>query len=176
MHLLPIAFILKIYRFDHREVLEEELIPRSEHSGSEEHWFRVDRYDKITKMPPWNWVVLEVSRRDWRRLCSLFGMDREVAAPNRGQCRSWSLIFRGERRVDRGWWFRRRRCPHSWRRRKLSWFSRSASWAHVQALDARDKLAECGLPACSPVWLCWGWGRSLLVCSRLSAESLMTRE
>lgn len=49
MHLLPIAFILKIYRFDHREVLEEELIPRSEHSGSEEHWFRVDRYDKSRK-------------------------------------------------------------------------------------------------------------------------------
>jgi hypothetical protein len=32
MHFLPIAFILKVYRFDHREAQEnEELIPRTEH-------------------------------------------------------------------------------------------------------------------------------------------------
>lgn len=43
MHFIPIAFTLKVYNFDHREVQEsDELIPRSDSNNSDSFEGRLD--------------------------------------------------------------------------------------------------------------------------------------
>lgn len=135
-----------------------------------------DRYGKIKRMPPWSWAIPAVFQQGWRRWCSWSGKDRGSAGFHLGQCRFLFRAFKAGRRVDRDWWFRRHQCPHFWKRWKLSWSSHSVSWVCVREWGVRDMQEEYDLLAYFPAWLCWEWGRSLLFCTRWSAESLMIRE